>query len=47
LNYGLKYPFYACIFFTALAGLCILVFWKENDIQRLKQFLKKAGLEET
>ncbi len=37
IKYGLSYPFYSCIFFVSLAGLFILMFWRENDTEELKQ----------
>ena len=41
LNYGIIYPFYACIFFSLGAATIIFFLWKENDIPRLREMRKK------
>jgi hypothetical protein len=37
MNYGIFYPFYACIFFAAISAVMIIIFWKENDISKIKE----------
>jgi hypothetical protein len=46
LNYGILYPFYACILFAGIAGGFILVFWKENDMQRLKDYKNVGSIDQ-
>jgi hypothetical protein len=41
LNYGITYPFYACIFFSAIAAVIIIFLWKENDINKLRELKRK------
>jgi len=33
------------MFFSSLAGVFILAFWNENDIEKLREFKRKEGHE--
>lgn len=41
LKYDIYYPFYACILFAIIAGLIIIILWKENDIAAFKLLEKE------
>jgi hypothetical protein len=35
MNYGIYYPFYACVILSFVAFIIILFLWEENDNEKL------------